>query len=143
MSEKETIKEYTNGEITVVWKPSTCIHSTKCWKGLIDVFNPQKRPWINMEGAPTDKIKNQVEKCPSGALSYYMNQSASPLEKPEVEAIKVKITGGGPILVRGEVKIIHKDGREELRKNVALCRCGQSASKPFCDGAHHKIEFDK
>ncbi|MCB0844033.1 MAG: CDGSH iron-sulfur domain-containing protein [Bacteroidetes bacterium] len=72
-----------------------------------------------------------------------MNQSASPLEKPEVEAIKVKITGGGPILVRGEVKIIHKDGREELRKNVALCRCGQSASKPFCDGAHHKIEFDK
>ena len=142
MLKKEITKEYTNGEITVVWKPSTCIHSTKCWKGLIQVFNPKNRPLINMEGATTNRIKDQVEQCPSGALSYYMNQEGSPLEKPEVEAINVKITGGGPIIVRGEVKITHKDGTEELRKNVALCRCGQSANKPFCDGSHHKIEFD-
>jgi uncharacterized Fe-S cluster protein YjdI len=142
MSEKEIVKEYSNGEMTVVWKPNTCIHSTKCWKGLIQVFNPKKRPWINIEGATTERIKNQVEECPSGALTYYMNEESSPVEEPTVEAIQVKITGGGPILVRGEVKIVHKDGTEEIKKNVALCRCGQSANKPFCDGSHHKIEFD-
>lgn len=64
---------YTNGEITIVWKPDTCIHSTLCWKGLINVFNPKKRPWIDANGASSDEIIEQVKKCPSGALSYYKN----------------------------------------------------------------------
>lgn len=65
--------KYTNGEITIVWKPGTCIHSTLCWKGLNAVSNPGKRPWIDPNGATTDQIIDQVHKCPSGALSYYMN----------------------------------------------------------------------
>jgi len=69
---KETFK-YTNGEMTVVWKPNVCIHSANCWKGLVEVFNPKEKPWIKMDGAPTEKIAEQVKKCPSGALSYYMN----------------------------------------------------------------------
>jgi uncharacterized Fe-S cluster protein YjdI len=46
---KDTLK-YTNGEVTIVWKPKACIHSTLCWKGLIEVFNPRERPWIKMDG---------------------------------------------------------------------------------------------
>jgi uncharacterized Fe-S cluster protein YjdI len=64
---------YTNGEITIVWKPDSCIHSTFCWKGLVEVFNPKKRPWIEANGATTEQIIEQVKKCPSGALSFYMN----------------------------------------------------------------------
>ncbi|HVZ57476.1 MAG TPA: (4Fe-4S)-binding protein [Chitinophagaceae bacterium] len=64
---------YTNGDITVVWKPERCQHATRCWKGLIEVFNPKERPWINMAGAPTQRIIEQVEQCPSGALSYFRN----------------------------------------------------------------------
>ena len=70
-------KTYTNGEITIVWKPGLCIHSTICWKGtegLIDVFNPREKPWIKMNGATTERIIGQVKKCPSGALSFYYNQ---------------------------------------------------------------------
>lgn len=67
--------KYTNGEITIVWKPEICIHSTLCWKGLKEVFNPLKRPWIEPNGATTDRIIEQVRKCPSGALSYYMNDA--------------------------------------------------------------------
>jgi uncharacterized Fe-S cluster protein YjdI len=68
-----TEKRYTNDEITVVWKPETCIHSTICWKGLIQVFNPKERPWVKINGASTEKIVEQVNKCPSGALSFFYN----------------------------------------------------------------------
>lgn len=67
------ILHYTNGEVTVIWKPKVCIHSTLCWKGLIEVFNPKERPWIKMDGATTERIIEQVRKCPSGALSYFLN----------------------------------------------------------------------
>ncbi len=66
-------KKYTNGEVTIVWKPNVCTHSTLCWKGLIGVFNPKERPWIKMDGASTERIVEQIKKCPSGALSYYIN----------------------------------------------------------------------
>lgn len=72
MSE-DVYKEYSNGEITIVWQSKKCIHSKICWVGLRSVFDPFKRPWINPQGAPTEKIIDQVDKCPSGALSYYKN----------------------------------------------------------------------
>lgn len=70
------IKKYSNGEITIVWKPNVCTHSTNCWKGkngLIDVFNPMEKPWIKPHGAETDRIIKQIEQCPSKALSYHYN----------------------------------------------------------------------
>jgi uncharacterized Fe-S cluster protein YjdI len=66
-------KKYSNGEVTIIWKPDACIHSTICWKGLRAVFNPTQRPWVKPEGADTERIIAQVKQCPSGALSYYMN----------------------------------------------------------------------
>lgn len=71
---KDITKKYTNGEVTIVWKPTMCIHSAICFKGLGGVFDPQKRPWITPEGANTENIIAQVKKCPSGALSYHLNQ---------------------------------------------------------------------
>jgi uncharacterized Fe-S cluster protein YjdI len=71
---KETVR-YSNNDITVIWKPNLCTHSTNCWKGLVEVFDPKKRPWINIEGSATEKIIEQVKKCPSGALSFEINKS--------------------------------------------------------------------
>ncbi len=62
-------KEYTNGEVTVVWKPSLCKHSAVCVGGLPEVFHPKELPWITVERSTTEKIVNQVRKCPSGALT--------------------------------------------------------------------------
>jgi putative redox protein len=71
----ETEKEikYPNDEITVVWKPDFCQHSTRCWTQLQEVFDYKKKPWINPNGASSERIIEQIKKCPSGALSYYLN----------------------------------------------------------------------
>ena len=70
---KDITKKYTNGEVTIVWKPGVCIHSGICFRGLPEVFDPRKRPWITPEASTTEKIVGQVKLCPSGALSFYMN----------------------------------------------------------------------
>jgi uncharacterized Fe-S cluster protein YjdI len=66
---------YTNGDVTVIWKLDQCMHSTNCWRQLREVFDPGKRPWINMDGGTTQQIIEQVKKCPSGALSYEVNNA--------------------------------------------------------------------
>lgn len=73
---KEITKKYTNGEVTIVWKPDMCKHSRICWSkttGLPEVFNPAEKPWIKPEAATTEQLIEQIKKCPSGALSYFMN----------------------------------------------------------------------
>ena len=74
---KDITKKYTNGEVTIVWKPSLCIHSTKCFAGLGEVFHPKTLPWITPEKASTPQIIDQVKKCPSGALTHFMNAGES------------------------------------------------------------------
>lgn len=141
--------KYTNGEVTVVWKPNVCIHSTLCWKGLIEVFNPRERPWIKMDGASTERIIEQVRRCPSGALSYYLNnEAAAVLSADQVVAeaanmVKIEVSPNGPYLIKTECLIVHANGKEETKTGtVALCRCGASGNKPYCDGQHRKIGFE-
>jgi uncharacterized Fe-S cluster protein YjdI len=78
---KDITKTYTNGEVTIVWKPALCIHSGNCWRGLHAVFHPEERPWITPEAASTEKIIAQVTQCPSGALSYFLNAEHSVSEE--------------------------------------------------------------
>lgn len=135
-------KQYSNGEITVTWKPDVCIHSTLCWRGLVSVFNPRNRPWINMDGADTETIIAQVEKCPSGALSWHRNSEIEiKPENVEVETI-IEVTPNGPLMVYGNIKVKDAAGNETTKHKVtAFCRCGGSGNKPYCDGTHQKIDF--
>ena len=70
---KNVIKEYSNGAVVIVWKSGLCIHSGNCVRGLPSVFDSKSTPWVNANGATAEEIINQVKKCPSGALSFYMN----------------------------------------------------------------------
>jgi uncharacterized Fe-S cluster protein YjdI len=70
---KSITKKYTNGEITIIWKPDVCIHSAICFKGMAHVFDPRRRPWITPDAATTNEIIEQVKKCPSQALTFVMN----------------------------------------------------------------------
>jgi uncharacterized Fe-S cluster protein YjdI len=67
---RDVNRDYESDEIIVHWDSGKCIHSGNCVRGLSSVFNPREHPWINVLGATADEIAAQVEKCPSGALSY-------------------------------------------------------------------------
>lgn len=67
-------KEYSNGEVTVVWKPELCQHAGVCVKTLPKVYDPKAKPWIKVENATSEDLRAQVSKCPSGALSIYENE---------------------------------------------------------------------
>lgn len=140
MDNKNVKKEYTNGDITVVWQPDLCIHAKKCWQGLPEVFAPRERPWVNPEGATSANIAAQVDKCPSGALSYYYKTQGA--AATATANTKVEVMKNGPLLVHGDIILKDKHGNETNKTKVtALCRCGQSANKPFCDGAHNTCGF--
>jgi len=102
-----------------------------------------------MDGSTTEKIIEQVRKCPSGALSYYLNADAPAEENNDkvvaesASVTKIEVSANGPYLIKTECLIIHSDGREEIKLgSVALCRCGGSSNKPYCDGSHRKVGFE-
>ena len=72
--EKEIMREYSNGELTVVWKPKLCSHAGVCVRTLPEVYNTEERPWIKAENASTKALKAQIRHCPSKALSFYMDK---------------------------------------------------------------------
>jgi uncharacterized Fe-S cluster protein YjdI len=141
---KEITKKYSNADITIVWKPHVCIHSTLCWKGekgLLNVFNPSEKPWIKPEGATTPEIIERVNQCPSGALSFYYNTAEPTPETTQAECL-VEPVSNGPLLVYGNINVKYKDGSQDRKNKVtAFCRCGASSNKPYCDGTHVKISF--
>ena len=142
---KETFR-YSNKDITIIWRPNVCIHSKICWHGLKEVFDPARRPWILPEAAASQTIMEQVDKCPSGALSYVINEVSEPIVPDAVPAATaasiIECLPNGPLLVKGDVIVKKSDGTEETKTGtIALCRCGASGNKPYCDGGHRNVGF--
>lgn len=140
MSEKSIIKEYSNNDMTIIWEPKKCIHSGECVRRLPKVYDPKAKPWIKIENASSEALVEQIQACPSGALSYrQLNQNEK--EKASLET-KVDVLKNGPLLVHGDLHVTIPDGdKEKKTKTTAFCRCGFSANKPYCDGAHLKADF--
>ena len=139
--DKQITKKYIKDDLTIVWQPHKCIHSTVCWKeatGLPQVFDPRVKPWIQPENADKDSIIMQIKKCPSGALSYIIGETKSKEEKNDLE---VHVSEDGPILIKGELTINYKGETLKTDNTTAFCRCGASGNKPFCDGSHKSTGF--
>jgi len=143
-------RDYSNGEITVHWKPAECVHSTICYAKLRSVFDPVKRPWVNMKGASTDKIIAIVNECPTDALTFSWDdkkkqeESTEEIAKTEekVSTTKVQIMENGPAIISGDFTLIGKRGVKLAQADtIALCRCGHSSNQPFCDGTHNRVGY--
>jgi uncharacterized Fe-S cluster protein YjdI/CDGSH-type Zn-finger protein len=131
---------YDSAGIRVVWDATLCIHTGICLQRLPAVFDVTARPWVQLaDTADVDAVAATIRACPTGALRYEGGRVA-----PEVpdEPTTVEVRPNGPLFVRGRVRVQGpggRNGREEFR--VALCRCGASENKPFCDNSHRIVEF--
>lgn len=136
----EKIKEYSNEEITILWKPAKCIHAAECVRLLPEVYHPEEKPWIKAENATSEALKAQVAKCPSGALSIKNIVAANP--NNVASETKIEVTKSGPLIITGTLEVKKVDGSiEKKSRATAFCRCGASNNKPYCDGSHSKIGF--
>ena len=144
MSDSE--KNYEGQGITVTWKKDLCIHSAKCANGLPAVFDPKRRPWIQLDQAERQEIMDVVDQCPSGALSYHsLTEKNSQIIEKEVQGtqiVQVDVIPNGPLAVKSDCTITMADGSSLNREKASyFCRCGASENKPFCDGTHKRINF--
>jgi len=133
-------RTYANDAIEVHWEPRLCIHVQNCVHKLPQVFKAEERPWIVVDGADAEAVAATVEACPTGALHYRRLDGGAQEEASDETTVEPR--PNGPLFVRGHVRIVGDDGaviREDTR--VALCRCGGSANKPFCDGSHRRNGF--
>ena len=131
---------YRNAHIAVSWEPKLCIHAGYCFRGLPEVFQPESRPWVKVEAATADQIAETVMACPTGALHFERLDGGPQELAPEETTIQAR--PNGPLYVRGKLRITGIGGkliREDTR--LALCRCGSSENKPFCDGSHRRVGF--
>jgi len=129
------IKKYTNGNVTILWKPDLCIHSANCVRSLPGVFKPQERPWLQPENASEEELIKAVLACPSGALSLETSEPTPSAESSS--ASRVKILANGPVRVTGPCEVTLADGTVVVKPNgVSFCRCGGTSNPPFCDGTH-------
>jgi uncharacterized Fe-S cluster protein YjdI len=144
----EIVKEYSNGEVKVYWQSELCIHSANCLIELPGVFNTRKKPWININGGTSAEIMKTIDTCPSRALLYLKNpkykvRKRRKTKKKTAKFARIQVLNNGPILVTGNY-IIRDARKKKIRIDgevAALCRCGGSKKKPFCDGNHLAIGF--
>jgi uncharacterized Fe-S cluster protein YjdI len=132
-------REYATDEIVVEWEPRLCSHSQNCVHALPQVFDDNRRPWVKVDAASADEVEAAVALCPSGALRTRRIGAPAPARK---EPIELCASADGPLLVSGGVRIVDADGEVIYEgEKAALCRCGGSANKPFCDGTHKENGF--
>lgn len=139
------IRKYTGEQMDVTYDAQRCIHVAECLRRLPTVFDKSKRPWVEPDQAQADQVAATVLACPSGAL-HYQRKAASTQDSGAAEPIPahntISLVKNGPLYVRGDFSIVNSAGALVLKETrAALCRCGASANKPFCDNAHRAIGF--
>lgn len=128
---------YEGKEVTIHDDRGICSHAGYCTDGLPSVFNMDNDPWIDPNGASKADIIETIEKCPSGALSYEIDGVKYDAYHKK-EALEVR--ENGHYRVKGFIDLIDDDVPES-EEHYALCRCGHSKNKPFCDGSHWYEKF--
>lgn len=152
-------RTYQNKDIIIHWYPELCIHVRHCASILPEVFRPEERPWVNVDGASAREIILAIDRCPSGALRYSLPEGSEvhpvaadgPGRQRQDEApdpggdtqcggpgpVIITATANGPLLTEGPVRLVGPTGEVVAEAGrLTLCRCGLSANRPFCDGAH-------
>jgi CDGSH-type Zn-finger protein/uncharacterized Fe-S cluster protein YjdI len=133
-------KSYGGEKADVTWDKRLCIHVGECGRAQNEMFVGGRDPWCKPDEVDAETVIDVVERCPTGALAYTRKDDGAAEQAPSQNTVLV--ANNGPLYLRGELAI---DGAADdmpgVRYRAALCRCGASANKPFCDGSHEKAEF--
>jgi len=139
MSEKKPVS-YGGAKVDVQWDGRLCIHIGECGRAKNDLFVAGRQPWCEPDRVSADEVSEVVGRCPSGALSY-RRKDGGPQESAEPENV-VSVMYNGPLYLRGDLDVEGAaDDMPGVRFRAALCRCGQSKRKPFCDNSHEAAGF--
>ncbi|MDA1027668.1 MAG: CDGSH iron-sulfur domain-containing protein [Bacteroidetes bacterium] len=140
---KAKLLTYTGTEYTVTWDRSICTHSEECIRTDSKLFEKGRSPWGQPDLVEFDELERVIKRCPSGALQYRATASEAEtlLEAPEPVNTAIAMPNG-PLYVRGNLSIVGSDPENPTpARRVALCRCGHSKNKPYCDNSHVAAGF--
>jgi uncharacterized Fe-S cluster protein YjdI/CDGSH-type Zn-finger protein len=132
-------RTYRGRSVEVTFDLAQCTHIGECIRRLPEVFALDRRPWISPDAVTADELASVIERCPSGALQFHRLDGGKEEQGPPTP--RVTAIRNGPLLVRGRIDVRREDGSVETMPRAALCRCGQSANKPFCDNTHLRVGF--
>jgi CDGSH-type Zn-finger protein/uncharacterized Fe-S cluster protein YjdI len=132
-------KEYAGKQVVIAYDAQRCIHAAECSRGLRAVFDPEARPWIRPDRADPAAITAVISRCPTGALTL-RNADGS---NPEVADARNSVSPApdGPLYLRGRIAFAGSAAEQPPATRVALCRCGASRNKPYCDRSHVAAQF--
>lgn len=134
------VHKYSGKEIDVFWDERLCIHIAECLKAEGGMFNLGRLPWCQPDLVSVEKAMEIVERCPTGSL-FYKNKDGE-ITESAAEENTIFVTYNGPFFISGDLEI---EGITEEMQGVkfraALCRCGKSKNKPFCDNKHVEAYF--
>ncbi len=137
MSEKERFR-YGGNRVDVEWDGRLCIHVGECGRAKGELFVGGRKPWCAPDLVSPAEVVDVVQRCPTGALTYHFKDAES-AEKPDEEN-SLTVSSNGPYFVRGDLKLEGANA-PGLAFRAALCRCGRSKNKPFCDNSHEEAGF--
>jgi CDGSH-type Zn-finger protein len=128
--------DYPAGDLTIHDNRGICAHIGRCTDGLPEVFRLGTEPWIEPAGADPESIVAAVRRCPSGALSHSIGGEE---HRDTEQSPAILVSKDGPYLITGGIGLqVDRWGEGASKRHYALCRCGRSKNKPFCDGTHWK-----
>ena len=133
-------KRFSGKQVDVDWDGRLCIHIAECGRAKGELFVGGRDPWGQPDLVSQQEVIDVVERCPSGALTYAV-KDGTVSERPAPDNT-VTLSCNGPYFLRGEIEIEGApDDMDGVSFRAALCRCGASNNKPFCDNSHEKADF--
>ena len=133
-------EDYEGGKVTIHDNRGICAHAGRCTDGLPSVFRLKQEPWIAPDNESADQVIATVKQCPSGALSFSVNDVE---HREQGQEPSIMVAKNGPYVVSGGPELVDVPRAEGASADhYTLCRCGGSKNKPFCDGTHWQIKFD-
>lgn len=140
MSRDSDVFTYEGAAVDAQWDKRLCIHVGECTRAKGEIFKSGRKPWGQPDNAEADSVADVVARCPTGSLTYARKDGGA-AETPDQENT-VFVSSRGPLYVRGDLRIEGvPDDMPGVAFRAALCRCGKSANKPFCDNSHEGSSF--